>query len=425
MTLFRFRLAGGAPRRAAGFTLIELLIVIAIIALLIGILLPALGEARRAAKLTLCTNNMRSMAQGIMTYAGEAKDFLIAPNWRRGSTVPAELLPDLRQDFSAGFGSDTLAASVQVTNIIRKKLNIPKAEAPLPQNWIPYVLYSHIPLADYMGLPFPTPSFACPDDRWRLAVQKKWFDPESAGVGFPSRLDLDGIPTTWRIPFSASYQMHYSHWGFGRQRRIPDPANPGRNVATTFAFPAADGGGVFWGYDPDTTTFQISGSFGYNKYAEVRFPSQKAIASDEWSRHVGRRAAHYAAPTSSQPLNFYDGSVRVVVTNDSNPGWNPSSSQQRGSMRSKLTYVKRAGITEPPMNPVTPGTSARDNDGNTFQGFQVPAGWYKYTRGGNLGWDVPRGAQRARLTAAGLFPNNAAAEEQNELDTNADRTGAW
>ena len=54
-----------------GFTLIELLVVVAIIALLVSILLPALDEARRMAKLVACKANQRSIALGMEMYAGE------------------------------------------------------------------------------------------------------------------------------------------------------------------------------------------------------------------------------------------------------------------------------------------------------------------------------------------------------------------
>jgi prepilin-type N-terminal cleavage/methylation domain-containing protein len=63
------------------FTLIELLVVISIIALLVGILLPALGAARRTARKAVCANNLKQVGLIWEMYANDHEGFYPSSGW--------------------------------------------------------------------------------------------------------------------------------------------------------------------------------------------------------------------------------------------------------------------------------------------------------------------------------------------------------
>lgn len=76
MTMRRRRGTFETDFKITGFTLIELLVVISIIALLVGILLPALGAARNSAQAIVCAGNQRSVGQAMMAYSTDGKELL-------------------------------------------------------------------------------------------------------------------------------------------------------------------------------------------------------------------------------------------------------------------------------------------------------------------------------------------------------------
>jgi len=108
--------------RRDGFTLVELLVVIAIIGILVGLLLPAVQQAREAARRTQCRNNLRQFGLALHNYAETYTRFppsyCVVPGvstpvggqW----SIPARILPFLEQANLSSLIDWNLPYSVQV-----------------------------------------------------------------------------------------------------------------------------------------------------------------------------------------------------------------------------------------------------------------------------------------------------------------------
>ena len=116
--------AGHGRSGRVGFTLIELLVVIAIIALLIGILIPALGAARQTARSAVCTSNARQLVVAANIYLDDFDNrlpqFVIPDPFGAGEIVVGSLfggkLGDLPVPAPFDFGINSVGVSRRPLN---------------------------------------------------------------------------------------------------------------------------------------------------------------------------------------------------------------------------------------------------------------------------------------------------------------------
>jgi prepilin-type N-terminal cleavage/methylation domain-containing protein len=331
------------------FTLIELLVVIAIIALLIGILLPALKEARKAGRMTVCTSNLKQFAIATQSYGADFQDKLWSFSWTAGTPLPAT-----DADLIGPWANDLQAASAQAIDILRRRAD--RSDMQFIENWIPQILYNHIVLQDYLAQRLPEKMVACPEDSLRLQWQA---DPRAfdAGAILPEAPD-QGTDRGKRWPYSSSYES------------VPCTFTPDRGDAPNHSSVTQ---ASYHRYYQFTNVARANGIFGKRKLSEVRFPSQKVHLHETFGRHFGKQAMFYAYEETRSPLLFLDGSVSVRVTGNSGKGWDPGNPRYVFPLRFQF-------VPGPWEGPVRGG------------GFYPPSsayvnGHYRWTRGGLQGLD--------------------------------------
>ncbi|MGH7242296.1 MAG: hypothetical protein ACREJD_02625 [Phycisphaerales bacterium] len=375
-------------KSSRGFALRDALFGTCALAALAAITVPALSQVRMDSGRQVCIGNYRFISATSGSYINDHAGRMWALDWKAGMPNPEQP--------GTYFGSDRDAQAYQAVSIYRRLSNLTPQESPVPASAMLQILNAHAALLDYLNTPLtsanvaaPASFMVCPEDWTRQNYLDGKYKPLPATGG-------DNSFGVWRWIFSSSYRWDVYQWSPSRTYRTLNPH--GQLALAPMVFQTADASD-FWNIEGDST---ILNAWGPKQATEVRFPSSKVFLSDDYARHNGK-PRYYAYQDAAQDLLFHDGSVRFLRSDSTNPGWNAQKRSTRSSMTTRFAHTKQSDV----FGTVDNGAASAN----------FAAGWYRWTRGGLYGWDVPRA--RAMV---GKLPNPSVIE--NEVDTSA-ATGEW
>ncbi len=301
--------------RQRGFTIIELLVVVSIIALLVGLLLPAIGKARDSARVNVSKSNLRQMAVAHKTYAADWSDRQITycrdnlgmfnGNVRDyndqiygGSATRYDAHPGI----IAGNGWDCAGVyrpwgywTQLSNNVMFQAMNFPGPPNECSQcdgwGWFRFGIQPK-PMNDYFNGRYQDPIFFAPKDTVLLEPVESCF--EVPGEFISQCVGQDSCNPAW-----GSYAM--SPAGLYHPAVFSD-----------------NGDGVYW-----TAPFDMAAGYRVPSFGQVRYPTLKThMLEHSWLQNskvpcnaafFGCEPYYFNHSFQSMPVTlFYDGSVRLM-----------------------------------------------------------------------------------------------------------------
>jgi hypothetical protein len=315
-------------RKRSGFTLLETAAVVGVVSVLVGVLAPAVKMSRSQARGAGSAANLMFIGQGSAMYAQDNAGRLFSYTWAGPTVGHHATFFEMPDGKTRSAFSHQEAASWQNTEILMRQTGrlfgddrILNFAARLPHR-----RYSHLPLMDYLGVPFPSAWFADPADANLMQWQASPADislanniPYAAGSEpepgheNPDWWDYDGYRQRWA--FGSSYQRTVSAWN-----------TDGIGGSYTY-FPVAD--------SPHFSIGSNSVPLPEGRlFSEIAFPSSKVHFFEEFDRR--QAGSPYFAYDHARPKKLmFDGSINDRPSGEARPSWNAAIGKQEW----RQTYV--------------------------------------------------------------------------------------
>lgn len=310
-----------------GFTLLETAAVLAIGSLLFGVLAPAVKMSRSQARGVGSAANLMFIGQGSAMYAQDNGGRLFTYTWAGPVTGQGAVFFDMPDGKTRSASSDQEAASWQNTEILMRRTGRLEGSDRIANfsGRLPHRRNSHLPLMDYLNVPFPSTLFADPADANLAIWQANPTDvtlasnipyaPGSDYAGYDDQSGWTNVGIRQRWAFGSSYQRTISAWssdGIDGPTLLPISDTPHMTSGVLPPGMLANG----------------------RLETEVVFPSAKVHFFEEFDRE--QAGSPYFAYDHARPTKLmFDGSINDRPSGEARPSWNPANGKQEW----RQTYV--------------------------------------------------------------------------------------